>query len=118
MTKMDKQMRKAVKVADGIDSVCPAEWDALNRMGATSYGHLAHPADPVTKPVHYISDGIEAIDYIRQQVDDPCSYLEGNVLKYMHRYKHKHREEPVQDLRKARQYLDWLIMEVCVEGIE
>jgi len=114
--KLDKQMRKAVKVADGLDSVCPAEWDALNKVTSTRYGHLAHPADPVTKPVHYISDGIEAIDYIRQQVEDTSSYLEGNVLKYMHRYKRK--GNPVEDLRKARQYLDWLIREVCVEGIE
>jgi len=114
--KLDKQMRKAVKVADGLDSVCPAEWDALNKVTSTRYGHLAHPADPVTKPVHYISDGIEAIDYIRQQVEDTSSYLEGNVLKYMHRYKRK--GKPVEDLRKARQYLDWLIREVCVEGIE
>jgi len=113
---LDKQMRKAVKVADGLDGVCPAEWDALNKVTSTRYGHLAHPADPVTKPVHYISDGIEAIDYIRQQVEDTSSYLEGNVLKYMHRYKRK--GKPVEDLRKARQYLDWLIREVCVEGIE
>ena len=114
--KLDKQMRKAVKVADGLDSVCPAEWDSLKKATSTRYGHLAHPADPVTKPVHYISDGIEAIDYIRQQVEDTSSYLEGNVLKYMHRYKRK--GNPVEDLRKARQYLDWLIREVCVEGIE
>jgi len=115
---LDKQMRKAVKVADGLDDVTPQEWDVLNQTwrSSTRYGHLAHPADPVSKPVHYISDGVEAIDYIKQQVEDPCSYLEGNVLKYMHRYKRK--GKPVEDLRKARQYLDWLIREVCVEGIE
>lgn len=114
---LDKQMRKAVKVADGLDSVCPSEWDALNKVTSTRYGHLTHPADPVTKPVHYISDGgVEAIDYIKQQVHHPCSYLEGNVLKYMHRYKRK--GKPVEDLRKARQYLDWLIREVCCEGDE
>ena len=117
---LDKQMRKAVKVADGLDDVTPQEWDVLNQTWrpSTRYGHLAHPADPVTKPVHYISDGVEAIDYIKQQVEDPCSYLEGNVLKYMHRYKSKHPASPVTDLRKARVYLDWLIKEVCCEGNE
>lgn len=113
---VDKQMSEAVKVADCLDSVTPMEWDVLKNNDGTRYGHLTHPADPVTKPVHYISDGgVEAIDYIKQQVEDPNSYLEGNVLKYMHRYKRK--GKPVEDLRKARQYLDWLIREVCTDGI-
>ena len=112
---VDKQMSEAVQLADSIDSVTPSEWDVLNKTWrpATTYGHLAHPADNISKPKHYTSNGVEAIDYIKQQVDDPESYLEGKVLKYMHRYKHK--GSPVDDLRKARQYLDWLIKEVSVD---
>lgn len=112
---VDKQMSEAVKIADCLDSVTPSEWDVLNRTWrpATTYGHLAHPADNISKPKHYTSNGVEAIDYIKQQVDDPESYLEGNVLKYMHRYKHK--GSPVDDLRKARQYLEWLIKEVSID---
>ena len=113
---VDKQMSEAVKVADCLDSVTPMEWDVLKNNDGTRYGHLAHPADNIRRPVHYISDGIECIDYIKQQLGEGFeSYLEGNIIKYIHRYKRK--GEPASDLRKARTYLEWLIKEVCVEGI-
>jgi hypothetical protein len=35
-------------------------------------------------------------------------YLKGNILKYVSRYRHKHKE-PVKDLKKAAWYLDKLI---------
>jgi hypothetical protein len=35
------------------------------------------------------------------------------VMKYLHRYKYKN---GVEDLRKARQYLDWLIEDMVNEG--
>lgn len=34
-------------------------------------------------------------------------YTEGNILKYVARYKYK--GTPKEDLLKARRYLDWLI---------
>ena len=111
---IDKAMREAV---DALDAVTPMEWDALRSNDGTRYGHLAHPADSIKRPVHYISDGVECIDYIKQQLGDGFeSYLEGNIIKYIHRYKKKSPSEPANDLRKARTYLDWLIKEVCVEG--
>jgi hypothetical protein len=117
--KIDQQMSRAV---DALDAVTPMEWDALKSNDGTRYGHLAHPADKaveekVRRPMHYISDGVECIDYIRQQLGDEGfeSYLEGNIIKYIHRFKRK--GEPANDLRKARTYLDWLIKEVCLEGI-
>ena len=76
----------------GIDHASPGEWDAVN------------------KPPHYNNGGIEAIDYIGQQLGDHVTaYLEGNVLKYLHR--HKYKGNPQQDLEKARWYLDRLIEE-------
>jgi hypothetical protein len=73
-----------------LNDVSPAEWDA------------------VTKPKHYNTGGIEAIDYIKQQLGDGfIEYCEGNALKYLHRWRYK--EHPVQDLRKARWYLDKMI---------
>jgi hypothetical protein len=47
--------------------------------------------------------GIEPIDFITTNNFD---FLEGNVIKYVARYKHKH---GVADLKKARDYLNWLI---------
>ena len=39
--------------------------------------------------------------------DGFIEYCEGNTLKYLHRWRYK--EHPVQDLRKARWYLDKMI---------
>ncbi len=119
MSAVDKQMSEAVKVADSIDSVTPQEWDVLNRTWrpATTYGHLAHPADNISKPRHYTGNGVEAIDYINQQLggEGIRHYLEGNILKYMHRWRFKN---GVEDLRKARWYLDKLIYEEVQGGVD
>ena len=67
--------------------------------------------DAVTKPQHYNTGGIEAIDYIKQQLGSGfVEYCEGNTLKYLHRWRYKH--NPSQDLRKARWYLDKMIESV------
>ena len=111
----DKSMKDAV---DALDSVTPMEWDALKSNDGTRYGHLAHPADNISKPKHYTSRGVEAIEIIKQQVDDYESYCEGNILKYALRYKDKN--QPIDDLRKLRQYtnilIDYLVGEVSIEG--
>ena len=46
---------------------------------------------------------IEPWDYI---IQNNLGYLEGNIIKYVTRYKGKH---GVEDLQKARHYLDKLI---------
>ena len=45
-------------------------------------------------------------EIIEDIVGDMESYLLGNIIKYISRYKHKN---GVQDLRKAKWYLDKLI---------
>lgn len=59
--------------------------------------------DNVNKPNHYTQGSIEVIDYIMDQKFD---YLEGNIIKYISRYKFKN---GLEDLKKARVYLDKLI---------
>jgi hypothetical protein len=85
-----------------IDNATPEEWDALP-SGQKKWIKV----DVVDKPEHYNKGGIEAIDYIKQQLGDGfADYCAGNVHKYIHRYKYKN---GVEDLRKARVYLEWLI---------
>lgn len=62
------------------------------------------PTDVVAHPSHYTShpSGIETIEITKHE-----SFLRGNILKYVLRAPYKNRE--VEDLRKARQYLDWEI---------
>lgn len=66
-------------------------------------------SDNVNHPQHYISDGIEVIDVIKAFTKD-CTpfeaYCSGNVIKYICRWKHKN---GIEDLKKARAYLDMMI---------
>jgi len=59
--------------------------------------------DPVNHPAHYTHGAIEVIDAIE---DWGLSYAEGNIIKYMARWRHKN---GIEDLKKARWYLDRLI---------
>lgn len=52
---------------------------------------------------HYSSKAIQPWDYI---VSNNLGYLEGNIVKYISRWENK---GGVQDLLKARHYLDKLI---------
>lgn len=62
--------------------------------------------DPVTNPSHY--KGIQPIDVMRNNFtrDEFRGFLKGNVLKYVMRYQDK---GGLDDLKKAEQYLKWLI---------
>lgn len=68
--------------------------------------------DAVNHPSHYTSGGIECIAAIKASMssEEYRGYLKGNVLKYVWRYKNKN--NPVEDLKKAKVYLEWLIKEV------
>ena len=59
--------------------------------------------DPIKSPSHYTTAAIQPIDFIMAH---NMSFLEGNIIKYVARYKHKN---GVEDLKKAKQYLEWLI---------
>jgi hypothetical protein len=69
--------------------------------------------DPVAQPDHYNKGAIEAIEAIKASMhpQEYKGYLKGNCLKYLWRYEYKN---GVEDLRKARVYLDWLIKEVAL----
>jgi hypothetical protein len=65
--------------------------------------------DPVN-PSHYKQGGIECIEAIKAATGDGfVGYVWGNVLKYLWRWPKK---GGVDDLKKARWYLDRLIKEV------
>lgn len=68
-------------------------------------------SDSVNHPAHYASGGIECIDSIRAALsaEQYAGFLRGNVIKYLWRFE---RKGGVQDLRKARLYLEWLIVAV------
>ena len=64
--------------------------------------------DMVNHPPHYNQRGIECIDAIEAATDKGFQYyLQGNIIKYLWRYRYK--GKPVEDLKKAKWYLDRLI---------
>ena len=67
-------------------------------------------ADMVNSPPHYNQAGVECIEAIRAATDEGYQYyLQGNIIKYLWRYRYKN---GVQDLEKAKWYLDKLIGEI------
>ena len=65
-------------------------------------------ADIIKNPPHYFRFKIEPITFIMQN-DIP--YAEGNAIKYLCRWRYKHdtKEAQIEDLKKAKQYIDLLI---------
>lgn len=66
--------------------------------------------DTVNHPAHYGAGKIECIEYIEDFLtrEEYIGYLRGNIAKYMHRWRYKNK---VEDLKKARWYLDRLIQQ-------
>lgn len=66
--------------------------------------------DPVSNPSHYTGNGrIQPIKFIQ---DKNLNFARGNVVKYVTRAGHKpegDKKQELEDLRKARQYLDFEI---------
>ena len=60
--------------------------------------HINHPA--------YYNDGIEAAEYIASHKMD---FFKGNVVKYVTRAGIKSADTYLEDLKKARWYIDYLI---------
>ena len=61
-------------------------------------------SNTATNPSHYTQGEIEVWDFI---IDQKLGYLEGNIVKYISRARHKGNEK--QDMIKARNYIDKII---------
>lgn len=59
--------------------------------------------EKINSPYHYGGDGMEVIDIVEAYSLD---FIEGNIIKYVLRYK---RKNGIEDLEKARWYLERLI---------
>lgn len=68
--------------------------------------------DAVNHPPHYKIGGIEAIDYMKAKStpEEFRGHLRLTVLKYISRTGHK--DDALQDLKKAQWYLNKLIEEL------
>lgn len=101
-----------------------AQWDAVNGWrkpniyfpdrpcGPTKSAEFSGPPDPVYQPAHYARWPMQPIEFITIN-DKEGWYCRGNVIKYVMRYDAKN---VLEDLYKARSYLDMLIRKE--EGVE
>ena len=90
-TRTENQAVRVCRSADGAVEFEPLQPDTIN-------------------PSHYKQGDVECIDAIKSATTDGFTgYLTGNVLKYVWRWKHKN---GIEDLKKARWYLDRLIGEL------
>lgn len=66
------------------------------------------PDDPVNHPTHYTSGAIECIDALAAALspEEFAGFCKGNALKYLWR---EQRKGGVEDLKKARWYIERLI---------
>lgn len=73
---------------------------------------MDYDVENVEHPAHYKKNGTECIDWIKEAMteDEFRGYLKGNALKYIWRYENK--GKPVEDLMKARWYLEQLAEEM------
>lgn len=77
----------------------------LSEQAFIEFMGLSETTDAVNKPSHYNNGSIDPIDYITA---NSMNFLEGNVVKYVTRYKFKN---GLEDLKKAEFYLKRLIEE-------
>lgn len=69
--------------------------------------------DPVNHPAHYCDGGIETLDFILAKKLD---FLTGQVCKYISRAGKKDPDKEIEDLKKAKFYLDRKIKELEKAG--
>lgn len=85
------------------------EYDLPPEVGDPDYPYkpgqfipLTGPTDLVNQPPHYLTGGIETIDFLEAKfADDPWLW---QVVAYCVRCRHKGNE--LEDLKKARYYLE------------
>jgi hypothetical protein len=81
--------------------------EEAEQAGKQAWGNV----DMVNSPPHYNQTGIECIHAISAATDTGFKYyLQGNIMKYLWRFDYK--DKPLEDLQKAKWYLDKLIEEV------
>ena len=83
----------------------------MSNTNLARVGFLPQLSESMTDPIspdHYKTGEVECVDALRSALGPEGFqyFCQGNVLKYVWRYKRKGGK---QDLEKAKVYIDWLI---------
>ena len=105
---------KEIRVPSEHDGYWHEHKQRLEKERALAKEKKEATVDLVNHPPHYNKGGMEVIEVIELVTGGTRSgdqgfvgYLLGNILKYLLRFEHK--GKPIEDLKKARWYLDKLI---------
>ena len=100
--------KKIEKESDDIAKMYHEEWEKRIKIGEEISNSAIFDNDKVNHPNHYTRGEIECIDAIRASMtpEEFRAYCKGNVMKYVWCYVDK---GGVEDLEKARVYLNWMI---------
>ena len=99
---IEKASDIAKKLKVSVPLVYKAKQEYIGKLSA-EYGREPEANTRQEGGNHYKTLAIQPWDYI---IQNNLGFLEGNIIKYVTRWRHK---EGVQDLQKARHFLDKLI---------
>mgnify|MGYP003660628870 CR=1 FL=1 len=101
MTTSTKNSKKDMRHMEYMKYMAEKEKQAMAQSDNKQMG------DMVNSPIHYNKAGIETIDALEAMLVNGFDYyLQGNIVKYLWRYRYKN---GVEDLKKAQWYLNKLI---------
>lgn len=83
-----------------INNASPDEW---TRVSAKHMQKAKPFEDEAISPDHYATHAIEPIEFI---LANKLGFCEGNIIKYVTRWRLKN---GIQDLEKAKRYIEFLI---------
>lgn len=117
-----KRVPKKTVEQQVVEAAVKDNQEKVEKMSDKSYAQealenaLQH--DAIHHPDHYTWRGMECIEMIKafvlKQTVGFYAVCEANILKYLYRWQRKNR---LQDLKKAREYLDMLIRDVEENGV-
>lgn len=106
---------------DGVEPEQEKSIEYLNPSDDVVTKHLEKEAhkiasDLIDNQEHYTNNGIQPIEIMKANMtkDKYRGFLEGNILKYPLRYEDKN---GLDDLKKAKTYLTWLIEDIEERGL-
>lgn len=98
------------------EEYCKKDYDLSAKMYEALSDGVEPKTDLIDQQDHYTNNGIQPIQIMKANMtkEKYRGFLEGNILKYPLRYEDKN---GVEDLKKAKTYLTWLIEDIEERGL-
>ena len=111
MTTVNDLMKKGKRLQQELAELTIRETNTSSPEEEQEFKRMESKQDNIN-PDHYKVGGIETIEYMKAKAspDEFHGHLRLTALKYLSRYGHK--DNTLQELKKAKWYLDRLIQEL------